>query len=128
MKDPKKVKMGRASKNKGKVGEREVANLLKSYGFEAKRGVQFGRGESDNPDVKHNIPNTHIEVKRTEGLSLYKAMDQAEDDAGSTQKPIVFHRRNNREWLVIMKAEDYLKLEGGTKEAPPVIDYSTLEF
>lgn len=126
-KNPDAVKRGRASKNKGKKGEREVANLLKDYGFEAKRGVQFGKGMSDNPDVKHNIPNTHIEVKRTESLSLYKAMEQAKEDAKEGQKPVVFHRRSRQEWLVVLRAEDYLKMEGGAKiEAPE--DYDSMEF
>ena len=40
------------SKTKGKVGEREVAALLRQYGFEAKRGVQH-QGGSDGADQRN---------------------------------------------------------------------------
>ena len=102
--------MGRMSKRKGGNGEREVAKLLQSYGYEARRGVQFGQGGSDNPDVVHNIKNVHIEVKRCERLSLYPAMAQANGDAASNQIPTIFHRKNNEGWLVVLKAEDFLKI------------------
>ena len=32
---------GPMSRNKGKVGEREVAELLRAHGFPARRGVQY---------------------------------------------------------------------------------------
>lgn len=103
--------MGKMSRDKGKIGEREVAALLKAHGFEARRGQQF-HGGGNSPDVVHDIPLTHIEVKRTESLSLYAAMAQAEEDSrGSGNKPVVFHRRNGKPWLVIMYADDYLSLE-----------------
>lgn len=116
-------KKGKHAKRKGASGEREVAKLLQEYGFEAKRGVQFGKGDHDNPDVKHNIPNTHIEVKRTESLSLYKAYYQACEDAKEGDSPTVFHRRSKKEWLVVLSAEDYLKLRGGVK-----VNYDDMEF
>ena len=104
-----KSQIGKASKNKGKVGEREVAKLIQSHGFSAKRGVQFQGGE-DSPDVVSSLP-CHIEVKRTETLSLYKAMEQAiEDSKGSEEFPTVWHRRNGQEWLVILNANDFLEL------------------
>jgi len=94
------------SNQKGKRGEREVAKLLQSYGYEARRGRQFS-GSPGSPDVVSDFPH-HIEVKRTESLSLYSAMEQARNDSGD-KKPIVFHKRNGKEWLVVMYADDYLK-------------------
>lgn len=95
---------------KGKVGEREVAALLKQYGFEAKRGQQHAGG-ADSPDVVHDMDGFHIEVKRVENLSLYTAMDQAiRDSQGSTNDPIIFHRRSRKPWLIIMDAEAFLRL------------------
>ena len=38
------------SRQKGKVGEREFAALLRVQGFDARRGVQFCGGV-DSPDV-----------------------------------------------------------------------------
>ena len=93
---------------KGKAGEREAAALLKEYGFEARRGQQFSGG-GDSPDVVHNIPGVHIEVKRTETLSLYKAMEQAREDCAD-KVPVVLHRRNGKEWLAIIPAKELLQL------------------
>lgn len=103
-----KSQIGKMSKNKGKVGERTVAKLLSDYGFESKRGVQF-QGGKDSPDVVSTLP-FHIEVKRTESLSIYKAMEQAKTDSKGEKPPIVFHRRNGEEWLVILEAKDFLEL------------------
>lgn len=107
--------IGKKSKNKGKNGEREVAHLVKEFGFTARRGQQY-KGSSDSPDVVSSIPATHIEVKRTETLSVYTAMGQADSEKGPGEKPIVFHRRNGKEWLVIMKARDYLEMESKLAE------------
>ena len=101
--------MAKMSRDKGKVGEREVAQLLRDYGFEARRGVQF-QGGPGSPDVVHSIPNVHIEVKRCETLSLYKALDQARAEKRPDDMPVVLHRRNSREWVAILPAADLLRL------------------
>jgi Holliday junction resolvase len=95
------------SRAKGARGERELAHFLRSRGFEARRGQQ-NKGGSDSPDVCHDIPGVHIECKRTETLNLYEAMAQAIRDAGPSLAPTVWHKRNNKEWLVILRAEDFL--------------------
>ena len=99
--------MGRASKDKGKRGEREVAALLRRHGFSARRGQQFC-GASGDADVV-GMPGYHVEVKRTERFDLYGALRQAEADARDGEVPIVFHRRNGMRWVVVMDAEDFLR-------------------
>ena len=101
--------MGKMSKEKGKLGEREVAALLRKHGFAARRGQQFAGG-GDSPDVVHDIPGIHIEVKRTEQLNMYAAMQQAAADSKDAEVPVVFHRKNGKDWLVIVGAEDFLEL------------------
>jgi len=101
--------IGKSSRERGKRGEREVVHLLRSHGYEARRGQQF-QGSPDSPDVISNFHDCHIEVKRTETLSLYKAMEQAKEDASEEQRPIVFHKRNGKEWLIVMEAEELFKL------------------
>ena len=104
--------MGKMSKTKGKVGEREVAAFLRAYGFaDAKRGQQFAGG-GDSPDVA-GLPGFHIEVKRCETFSLYAALEQAVGDADPRKIPIVFHRRNTKPWTVILRADDFLYLLNG---------------
>lgn len=97
------------SKNKGKLGELEVRDLLRRFGFDARRGQQFAGG-GDSPDVIHSMTGFHIEVKRTESLSLYEAMAQADADRKTHEDAIVFHRRSKKPWLVIMDAERFLAL------------------
>ena len=92
------------SNQKGKRGEREVAALLRKYGFEARRGQQFS-GSPDSPDVVSSLPGAHIEVKFVERFSLYSALDQAQRD--SSDKAMIFHRRKNRKWVIVMYADDF---------------------
>lgn len=99
--------MSKISRDKGKRGEREVASLLRSYDYDARRGVQYHGGE-DSPDVV-GLPHVHIEVKRTERLDLYGALSQSKGDAGE-DKPVVIHRRNNCEWVVIQPLSDWIEL------------------
>lgn len=61
---------GKKSRNKGKAGERELAKLLRSFGFETRRGQQYC-GANGDADVI-GLPNIHIECKRNEGLRLYE--------------------------------------------------------
>ena len=107
--------MGKMSKEKGKAGEREVAALLRSYGFTARRGQQFAGG-GDSPDVVHDIPGVHIEVKRTEQLNLYAALAQAAGDSTEGETPVIFHRKNAMPWVVVLGAHDFLSLVKRTKQ------------
>lgn len=96
------------SRDKGKRGERELAGILRGYGFDAKRGVQY-HGGPDSPDVE-GLPGVHIEVKRTEKLSLYDALAQSKADSGPGEMPVVMHRRNDCEWVVIQPLDDWIEL------------------
>lgn len=100
--------MAKMSREKGKRGEREVAELFREFGYEARRGQQF-HGGGDSPDVRVEGLPLHVEVKRTETLSLYAAMQQAANDAEIGRVPTVWHKRNGRPWLVIMDARDFLE-------------------
>ena len=101
------------SRNKGKVGEREFASLLREHGFDARRGQQFS-GSPDSPDVVSDALSwLHVEVKRVQNLNLADACAQAARDSGG--KPwIVAHRRNHSPWLITMDAELFFQfLRGG---------------
>ena len=97
------------SKQKGASGEREVARKLREYGFaNARRSAQYC-GANGDADVIDALPGIHIEVKRVERLSLYDALTQAKHDCHEN-KPVVFHRRNNCEWVVIQPLKDWIEL------------------
>jgi hypothetical protein len=84
----------------------EWAAWLRAIGFEdARRGQQFSGGP-DSPDVMGGIPGTHAEVKRTEALRIYAAVEQAVREAGKGEVPYVAFRSNREDWLVILRAWD----------------------
>jgi hypothetical protein len=101
--------MGRSQREKGKRGEREAAaELAAVLGVTARRGVQY-HGGPDSPDVVLEGVPIHVECKRTERLSLWPAVDQAVADAGDSV-PIVWHRCNRRESVVIVRTCDLARL------------------
>lgn len=101
--------MGKLSRQKGKVGEREVAELLRRHGIAARRGVQF-QGGKDSPDVVSDMRDIHFEVKRTEKLSIWDAYTQANEDARDDQTPVVVHRANSRPWIAVLSLEAFITL------------------
>jgi len=97
--------MGRKSRDKGALGERELAReLSRLLGVEARRGCQH-HGGPGSPDVVTGIPGVHIECKRSERLRLYEAIEQAIDDAGE-KVPVVVHRQNRKPWLAVVRLDD----------------------
>lgn len=99
------------SREKGKRGEREAAEWLRTHGIEARRGVQYCGG-ADSGDLVCDLPGFHLEVKRTETLRHYDALDQATGDAGG-KVPVVLHKKNRRRWIVILDGQDFLRLATG---------------
>ncbi len=96
------------SKQKGKCGERELAQWIReNWGFSARRGQQF-KGTPDSPDID-GVPGVNIECKRTEKLSLYKALEQAKKDSGG-KIPIVLHRQSRKPWVIIIEADRFYEL------------------
>ena len=100
------------SRAKGAAGERELANILKEYGYDARRGQQFS-GANGDADVV-GLPYIHIECKRVEALNLSKAMDQSRRDTIAAMKkeerllfPTVFHRKNKEGWMVTMDLDTF---------------------
>lgn len=100
------------SRNKGAAGERELAAKLREYGYNCRRGQQYS-GANGDADVV-GLPGVHIEVKRVEKLNLCNAMAQAVSDARDSETPAVFHRKNNKDWLVTLRLDDFMKMYGGS--------------
>ena len=97
--------MGKPSRDKGKRGERELARALRALGYDTRRGQQYCGANGDADIV--GVPGMHIECKRVEALHLYDALAQAIGDAKEGELPVVMHRRNNCEWVAIMRLEDW---------------------
>lgn len=95
------------SKQKGSVGEREAAELLRSHGFSCRRTQQYAGFTGDASDLTTELP-FHFEVKRVEALNIDKAMSQAIRDSAEKLPPVVLHRKNRKDWLVTMRFEDWI--------------------
>lgn len=98
------------SKQKGDKGEREWARFCRDHGFDCRRTAQYCGKTGDASDVV-GLDGIHQEVKRVERLNIHEAMEQAIRDSETTENiPIVAHRKNRKEWLVTMRAEDWFRL------------------
>lgn len=104
------AKSGRYSRNKGKRGERQWRDFLKSHGFNARRGQQFS-GEEGRDVICEGMPEIHHEVKYQEAVpkKIYDYLFQAKRDAKELI-PIVALRRNNYDWAIVMDADDFIKI------------------
>ena len=113
------------SKKKGNRGELEIAKILKAYGYNCRRSVQYnGRAPEGAADIV-GLPGVHAEVKRVQsGFSaIQNAMAQAiRDSAGTFETPVVFHRQNRSPWLVTMRLEDWLAMYGAAEVSAAAID------
>jgi len=107
------------SRSKGARGEREAAaawSLVMGGG--ARRGQQFS-GSPDSPDVVTDYPGIHLESKRVERGNPYEWLSQAVADAGG-KVPVVLHRRNRQEWVVVMRLSDVPKFVLEASAGPQV--------
>ena len=93
-------------KQKGKAGELESCEVLRSlFGWTVRRGQQY-KGTPDSDDIEvTNTPALFWEVKRVEKLSVPKALARAVLDAGR-KTAVLLHRPNRSEWMVTIRAKD----------------------
>ena len=103
---PRKRKNSRA---KGCNGERQLAKLLTSLGYPARRGQQF-RGTKDSPDVVCDSIKAHIECKfLVQGLWFDTAMFDAAimkaiEDAAGGRWLLFWKPVGSRVWLLTFDA------------------------
>ena len=103
--------MGKMSRDKGKRFERQLARIFREYGYaDSRRTAQYCGNTGDASDVV-GLPGIHVEAKHVEQMRLYEWMDQAKrDTAGTEEKPVVFHKKNNHEILVTMQLDTFFEL------------------
>lgn len=107
--------MGRRERERGKRGERQLRDLLRSYGFsDAIRGCQYS-GKTDqgetSPDVLCRSLPYHWESKLCEDIKLHQWIQQAKSDCNG--RPwVVASRQNRGKWWMCtsVKAADDLGL------------------
>lgn len=111
------------SRRKGKVGENQLATILRGYGYETRRSQQFSGANGDADIV--GLPGIHIECKRVEHLNIDKALQQAIRDnyadelkQGIDLIPVVMHRSNDDHkkdstkgvWKVTLTLKDFMEI------------------
>jgi hypothetical protein len=96
------------SLNKGKNGEREFAKLCTFNGYPARRSQQYC-GDAGDADIV-GLPFCHVEVKRVEKLNIQDAVDKAIRLKREGEIPIVAHRKNNCDWLITMRFNDWIDI------------------
>lgn len=102
--------MSKASRDKGKRGERWCADKLTDAGFPARRGCQY-RGGGESPDVVcPALDFLHFEVKRVNRLQLTKAMQQVCADTKPGVWPVVVSKADNEPGMAHMLFDDWLAL------------------
>lgn len=101
---------GKASRDKGKRFERDIANFFKGYGITARRTAQYCGKTGAAGDVE-GVPGVHIECKAVEKLNLEVAYAQSVRDAeaaGKGEYPIVVHKKSRKPAMVTMALEDWI--------------------
>lgn len=96
------------SRQKGARAERNLAKKLRELGYQnARRGQQFS-GANGDADVV-GLEGIHIECKHVEKLNLLDAMAQSIRDAKDGEIPVVIHKKNNTDWFVTIKLDDWIE-------------------
>ena len=101
--------MGKESRDKGKRGELLLARFLREQGYDCRRTSQYCGQTGDAADVV-GLPGLHIECKFVERLNIREALAQAIRDAKAGLIPVLFHKRSREEWLVTVRAEDFMSI------------------
>ena len=100
------------SREKGKRGERWLANYLKEKGYDARRSAQFCGNNGGAADVV-GLPHIRLEAKWCERVQIRVWYEQAKRDAEAAGKediPIVVHKVSRQIPLVTMSLDDFMKL------------------
>lgn len=101
--------VGRSQRAKGAAGEREACHWLSErLGTVVRR--QIGQARDGGTDI--HLGPFRVEVKRRRGIAVHEWVDQA-TAACAGQTPVVMCRADGREWLVVMRAEDAIRLIQG---------------
>ena len=100
---------GKASKDKGKRGERMLVRFLREYGYDCRRTAQYCGNTGEAADVI-GLPFLHIECKFVERLNLRDALRQAIRDAKDGLIPSLCHKRSNEDWLITLRLKDFMPI------------------
>lgn len=98
------------SKQKGKRGELQLVEELRTAGYaNARRTAQYCGNTGDAPDIT-GIDGLHIECKRREQIQDEVFLQQAEKEAKKGLIPIVMYRRSREQWKVCLRLNVFMAI------------------
>lgn len=120
------------SRRKGKVGELEAAEALRSlFGWNCGRTAQHCGNSEDSADLRiTEAPSLWVEVKRVQALNVPRTVKKATEQCGR-RCPVLLHRTNRSPvgWLLTIRLSDLPRLahafdaaEGTALVAPTLPD------
>lgn len=97
--------MGKASRDKGKRGEREARNRIAELWKcpDCRRSAQVDGGLT--ADLVGGPSGLHLEVKRLAKIAVERHLEQAERDT-DTDLPVVLMRADEGHWMLLVRLED----------------------
>jgi hypothetical protein len=101
--------MSKSQREKGLVGEREVAAIFAAAGY----SVRNLEGQGDALAIGTNGRLMHVETKRQERLKLPEWIRQAQSEAPKGVPAVVAFRQNRGEWYACLPLADLLKMTHG---------------
>ena len=114
--------MGKLSRDKGKVGERETVKTYRSWGLPDPRRSQQVDGSLSSDVVVPVLPDLHTESKRYAKIGAMRFMDQAVADAagvtengrpyGKDPLPVVVMREDHGEQVIMLRTKDVPRFVG----------------
>ena len=120
--------MGRMSRQKGKVGEREAVNVVCIGMWGCKDAARTSQRRGDKtPDIDLGLP-MHCEVKRHARIAAIRFLEQAERDSHGEQPEFVLMREDgDTEWVFMCRAsrdcsrnaESAVRQRGNRQSADP---------
>lgn len=118
--------MAKASRDKGKRGEREVVHELNERGIPCDRDWEGqsrpgGQANGDLKDIPVEIPLDYAEIRFRETLSIPAWLREIEERAPEGARRALIFRRSREPWHVALPLDQYidlLKLAGKEHIAP----------
>ena len=111
--------MAKKSRDKGAAGERELVNVLREFGFTARRTAQMQSQDSSYmPDVTvEEWPDVWIECKREKASRprpAYRQGCREVAETGSGKIPLAVTRGDREPWMVYGRQTDLLPRQWGS--------------
>jgi len=123
------------SRDKGNRGEREWRDILNKTFHTKYARTPLSGGLDLKGDIMrtYGSPKTiadefHWEIKRVEKLNIHSAMRQAIRDSRPPLIPCVPFRKNSEDWLLCLRADDFISLLVELQELRSNPEKKTTEF